>query len=284
MARKRKDPPAPGEDRDGSRACAGEVGVRELAKTWTSMGSGSRGCGAGLIAWYERGHRALPWREDRDPYRILVSEMMLVQTTVAAVVPYLRPVPGAVPDRPRPWPRPTRPTSSRPGRGWAITGGPGSSRRRPGRSSPTHGGVFPDDPEAIRALPGVGRYIAGAGALVRLRPPRADRRGEHPARPGPLARLGRGPEVDAGRRPGSGRPPARLVPEAGAGTFNQAFMELGALVCIPRAPLCLACPVAGECLARGLGVQDRIPVATPEAAAAGGGRGLRPGRPRRAGS
>jgi A/G-specific adenine glycosylase len=57
-----------------------------------------------------------------------------------------------------------------------------------------------------------------------------------------------------------------LVPEVGAGTFNQAFMELVALVCVPKAPLCLACPVAGECVSRKLGVQDRIPVATPKAA------------------
>ena len=54
-----------------------------------------------------------------------------------------------------------------------------------------------------------------------------------------------------------------MVPETGAGTFNQAFMELGALVCIPRAPLCLACPVAKDCRSRELGIQDRIPVATP---------------------
>ena len=64
---------------------------------------------------------------------------------------------------------------------------------------------------------------------------------------------------------GSGKPPRRLVPEAGAGAFNQAFMELGALVCIPKDPLCLVCPVSDDCLSRKLGVQDRIPVASPKA-------------------
>ena len=115
-----------------------------------------------LVAWYGEWRRDLPWRADRDPYRILVSEMMLVQTTVAAVVPYFGRFLRRFPDGRRPWPGPTRPRCSRPGRGWATTGGPGSSTRRPGRSWRDHGGVFPDDPEAIRALPGVGRYIAGA--------------------------------------------------------------------------------------------------------------------------
>jgi A/G-specific adenine glycosylase len=123
-----------------------------------------------------------------------------------------------------------------------------------------HGGVFPDDPEAIRALPGVGRYIAGALLSFAF------------DRPAPiveantqrvLARwLAWGEDLKSGRSQARlWEAAGRLVPESGAGAFNQAFMELGALVCVPRAPLCLACPVAGECLSRKLGVQDRIPVA-----------------------
>ncbi len=56
----------------------------------------------------------------------------------------------------------------------------------------------------------------------------------------------------------------RIVPEDDPATFNQAFMELGALVCIPRGPMCLTCPVAGDCLARQRGRQDAIPVVTPK--------------------
>jgi A/G-specific adenine glycosylase len=127
-----------------------------------------------------------------------------------------------------------------------------------------HGGVFPDDPAAIRELPGVGRYIAGALLSFAF------------DRPSPiveantqrvLARwLAWGDDLKAPRsQTRLWEAAARLVPEIGAGTFNQAFMELGALVCIPRKPLCLACPVATECLSRKLGVQDQIPLAVAKA-------------------
>ncbi len=215
-----------------------------------------------LVAWFEGAGRALPWREDRDPYRVLVSEMMLVQTTVTAVIPYFARFLARFPtvaalaeadeaDVLKAWE----------GLGYyrrarllqaaarAIVGG--------------HGGVFPDDPEAIRALPGVGRYIAGALLSFAF------------DRPAPiveantqrvLARwLAWGEDLKSSRSQARlWEAAGRLVPESGAGAFNQAFMELGALVCIPRAPLCLACPVAANCLSRKLGVQDRIPVAAPK--------------------
>jgi A/G-specific adenine glycosylase len=126
-----------------------------------------------------------------------------------------------------------------------------------------HAGTFPDDPEAIRALPGVGRYIAGAILSFAF------------DRPAPileantqrvLARWLAFPD-DLKKSLSQERlwqAAERLVPPQGAGAFNQAFMELGALVCVPRAPRCLVCPVAAECRSRSLGIQEDLPVLTPK--------------------
>jgi A/G-specific adenine glycosylase len=125
-----------------------------------------------------------------------------------------------------------------------------------------HGGTIPDDPAAVRSLPGVGRYIAGAVLSLGFdRPePIVEANSQRV-----LARLlALRESVTAG--PGRERlwtAAARLVPAGGAGTFNQALMELGALVCTPRQPRCLFCPLANHCRARRLGLQDAIPLTTP---------------------
>ncbi len=215
-----------------------------------------------LVDWYGGAGRRLPWREDRDPYRILVSEMMLVQTTVAAVVPYFARFLARFPtvaDL-------AAADEADVLKAWEGLGYYRRARQLQGAARAIvagHGGAFPDDPDAIRALPGVGRYIAGAVLSFAF------------DRPAPiveantqrvLARwLAWGEDLRSTRSQARlWEAAGRLVPGSGAGTFNQAFMELGALVCIPRAPLCLACPVAGSCRSRELGIQDRIPVATPK--------------------
>src|SRR5262249_6507464 len=117
--------------------------------------------------------------------------------------------------------------------------------------------------DAVRALPGVGRYIAGAILSFAF------------DRPEPiveansmrvLARLlaVRGDLKTAPMREQIWRAAQQLVPPHGAGTFNQALMELGALVCVSRQPACLCCHVASLCLARRLGLQDRLPEVTPK--------------------
>ena len=211
-----------------------------------------------LAAWYDAGHRPLPWRADRDPYRILVSEMMLVQTTVAAVIPFF----GRFLAR-----FPTVEALAAADEEAVLKAWEGLGYYRRARQLQAaakavvadHGGAFPDDPEALRALPGVGRYIAGAllsfafdrpAPIVEANTQRVLARwlawGEELARPASQARLWRA----AGR----------LVPAEAPGRFNQAFMELGASVCTPRAPSCLLCPVAADCRARVLGIQDTLPV------------------------
>jgi A/G-specific adenine glycosylase len=217
-----------------------------------------------LVAWFEGAGRKLPWREDRDPYRILVSEMMLVQTTVTAVVPFFARFLARFP---------TVVSLAEADEADVLKAWEGLGYYRRARQLQAaakavvtnHGGTFPDDPEAIRALPGVGRYIAGAllSFAFDRRSPIVEANTQRV-----LARWLAWDEDLKTTRSQSRlwEAAARLVPEVGAGAFNQAFMELGALVCVPRKPLCLACPVASECLSRKLGVQDQIPLAVAKAA------------------
>ena len=211
-----------------------------------------------LVDWYGAAHRPLPWREDRDPYRILVSETMLVQTTVAAVVPYFERFLARFPT--------VRDLAEADEadvlKAWEGLGYYRRARQLHAAAKAVvrdHNGQVPDDPDALRALPGVGRYIAGAilsfafgraAPIVEANTQRV------------LARW-----LDWGDDLRSSRSQARLweaagriVPDDDPATFNQAFMELGALVCIPRNPMCLTCPVAPDCRARQLGRQDILPL------------------------
>lgn len=217
-----------------------------------------------LTAWYEGSHRDLPWRSDRDPYRILVSETMLVQTTVAAVVPYFARFLARFP---------TLVALAEADEAEVVKAWEGLGYYRRARQLHAaaravvrdHGGVIPDDVEAVRALPGVGRYIAGALLSFAF------------DRPVPIVEantqrvLARwlawgGDLKSSATQARLWEAAGRLVPSEGAGTFNQAFMELGALVCTPGAPRCLLCPVAADCRARTRGLQDVLPVLTPRPA------------------
>ena len=204
-----------------------------------------------LAEWYEHGHRDLPWRQTRDPYRILVAELMLVQTTVAAVIPYYERFLARFP---------TAEALAAADEADVLKAWEGLGYYRRARQLREaaraivrdHGGSVPADVEALRALPGVGRYIAGAVLSLAF------------DRPAPiveantqrvLARWLAWPEdlQTPASRARLWQAAERLVPPDGAGRFNQAFMELGATVCTPRAPLCLVCPVAAECRARARG-------------------------------
>src|SRR5438270_183726 len=150
MARKRETDMTPGED---ARTEGG--GAVDLDREWIAR------VRQRLVAWYEHQHRDLPWRGSRDPYRILVSEMMLVQTTVAAVLPYYARFLARFPDV-------RALAEADEAEVLKVWEGLGYYRRARQLHAAAraivdaHGGAFPDDPEAIRALPGVGRYIAGA--------------------------------------------------------------------------------------------------------------------------
>jgi A/G-specific adenine glycosylase len=216
-----------------------------------------------LLLWYGESGRELPWRASRDAYRILVSEMMLVQTTVAAVVPYFERFIARFPD-----------VAALAGadeaevvKAWEGLGYYRRARQLHAAARTIvreHGGVMPGDPAAVRALPGVGRYIAGAILSFAMdRPePIVEANSQRV-----LARLlaVREDIKVASTKERLWQAAARLVPAENAGAFNQALMDLGALVCISREPGCLVCPLSKLCEARRLGVQDRLPVSRPKA-------------------
>jgi A/G-specific adenine glycosylase len=213
------------------------------------------------MAWYREARRDLPWRANRDPYRILVSEMMLVQTTVTAVIPYFERFLNQFPDAGAL----AAATESDVLKAWEGLGYYRRARQLQAAAQTIvreHGGAIPDDPALVLALPGVGRYIAGAILSFAF------------DRPEPIVEansqrvLARLLAISESLKSTSTlkrlwRAAARLVPDAGAGTFNQALIELGALVCTPRAPACLICPLTALCEARRLGLQDRLPSVTP---------------------
>lgn len=208
-----------------------------------------------LARWYRRAKRRLPWRATRDPYAIWLSEVMAQQTTLDVVVPR--------------WERFRRrfPTVEALARAresevlaeWSGLGYYARARNlhRAARAVAA-AGVFPRTLEGWRALPGVGPYTAAAVAsicfgvpepvvdgnvvrvLCRLRSLKLD-----PKAPATLAK------VRALARP--------LVPKRKPGDFNQALMELGALVCTPRAPRCGACPLRSSCRAAASGMPEAFP-------------------------
>jgi A/G-specific adenine glycosylase len=208
------------------------------------------------VRWYEREHRELPWRATRDPYRVLVSEVMLQQTRAQAVIPYYQRFLDQFPDI-------QTLAAAREADVLAAWSGLGyySRARNLQRAALaiTAQGDFPSDYESIRELPGVGPYTAAAVASIAFGEP-------HAAVDGNVLRVIARLQDDAADIR-SARTRARfqqiaddLLDRRHAGQFNQAMMELGATVCLPRAPLCTACPVAPFCRARETGRQLELPI------------------------
>ena len=208
-----------------------------------------------LLAWYGRRARRLPWREKVSPYRTWVSEAMLQQTQVATVLPYVEGFLRRFPDL-RTLARAREPeVLAR----WAGLGYYARARNllRAARKVMRSGGRIPEEPDELRKLPGVGPYTAAAIASIAFNKP-------HAVLDANVARvLAR---FFALRESGASR--ARLWNLARAcldasrpGDWNQALMELGALVCLPfpDKPLCGECPLRAECKARRLGLQERLP-------------------------
>lgn len=212
-----------------------------------------------LLAWYRANQRQLPWRrETPNPYHVLVSEAMLQQTQVATVIAYFERFVAALP---------TINDLAAAGEQDVLRLWQGLGYYRRARNLHAaakqivlrYGGQVPRELEALIALPGIGRYTAGAVASIAfgVAAPIVD---------GNVARvLSRWfaidrPTDDKFVRDELWRLAGQLVPEGtDAGDFNQAMMELGATVCTPRLPKCLTCPVAGLCKANKLGLADRLP-------------------------
>jgi A/G-specific adenine glycosylase len=217
-----------------------------------------------LGRWYDREARDLPWRRTRDPYAVWVSEVMLQQTRVETVVPYYRRFLARWPDVH---------ALARADLDEVLSAWSGLGYYRRARVmhlaarevTERFGGAFPTDVEQLRSLPGVGAYTAGAVASIagEVRAPLVD---GNVARV--LSRL-EGIEEDPKSAAGARKLWAaaeRLVPADRPGRFNQALMELGARVCVPREPGCADCPVRAPCAAATTGRQAELPSASPRRA------------------
>ncbi len=215
-----------------------------------------------LVDWYLGARRPLPWRADRDPYRILVSELMLVQTTVAAVIPFFERFLRQFPDI-RALAEADEAAVLKAWEGLGYYRRARHLHAAARRVVEEHGGMIPDDPAAVRALPGVGRYIAGAVLSFAFDRPEPIVEANSQRLLARLIAL-REDVKTTSARDRIWLAAERLVPEQGAGDFNQALMDLGAMVCTPRQPGCLFCPLNSLCRARQLGLQDEIPIATPK--------------------
>ena len=214
-----------------------------------------------LVAWFGKAARDLPWRRTRDPYAILVSEVMLQQTQVATVIPFYERWLARFPDF-------GALASADESEVLSVWQGLGyySRARNLHRAAKTvvaaHGGEMPRDPMFIRALPGIGRYTAGAVASFAfdLPEPLVD---ANVARV--LARLLdlHTPIDSTAGQAALWSAAIALVPQKGARTFNSALMELGALVCAPRTPQCLLCPIRTHCAAFANGTAESLPRKKP---------------------
>jgi A/G-specific adenine glycosylase len=217
---------------------------------------GSRDIGRLLLDWYARGHRELPWRSTRDPYEIWVSEIMLQQTRAQAVIPYYRRFLNR-------FPTVAALAAAGEDQVLAVWSGLGYySRARNLRAAAQQivaGGGFPRDYEGIRALPGIGDYTAAAVGSIAFDLPFAVLDGNVLR---VVARVNNdAADISAGRTRDRFREIAQqwLDPRE-PGHFNQALMELGSTVCLPRNPLCLVCPLTGCCGARQQGTATQLPV------------------------
>jgi A/G-specific adenine glycosylase len=210
-----------------------------------------------LLAWYEKNRRRLPWRETRDPYRIWVSEVMLQQTQVQTVLPYYRRFLRQLPTL-RKLAGADLGTVLKLWEGLGYYARARNLHRAAGLLAAGGNGRIPDRWEEFRALPGVGDYIAAAVLSIAFGRPHAVVDGNVKR---VLARLRMiaAPVNQSAARKIFQVEADRLLDHRRPGDFNQALMELGALVCTPAAPNCAGCPVTGCCAAHGCGVVGRYP-------------------------
>lgn len=205
-----------------------------------------------LLEWYDEKARDLPWRRTRDPYRIWISEIMLQQTRVAAVIPYYHRFLERFPDV-------AALASAEEPEVLALWSGLGyysRARNLLRAARMIHAaGRFPRTCDELRSLPGIGEYTAAAVASIAFGESRAAVDGNVRR---VLSRVSCGAEDPA-------KLAEKLLDRQRPGDFNQALMELGATVCLSRSPQCDACPLARDCQARKQDRQAEFPVRRPRA-------------------
>ena len=215
-----------------------------------------------LLAWYESHARILPWRENPEPYRVWISEIMLQQTRVEAVKPYFERFMEALPDV-------TALASVEDDRLMKLWEGLGYYNRARNLKKAAqiieaeYGGRMPSKYEELLKLPGIGSYTAGAVASIAFGHP-------VPAVDGNVLRVisrvlaSRADILKASTKRWMEEHLRETMPKEAASHFNQGLIEIGAIVCVPNGqPRCGECPLHSICLARQQGLLDEIPVKTP---------------------
>jgi len=212
---------------------------------------------AELLGWFATYQRNLPWRRDSDPYRIWISEIMLQQTRVAAVIPYFEKFCARFPD--------VRALAEADEaevlRMWSGLGYYSRARNLQAAAQQIvreHGGIFPATEPNIRALRGIGKYTTNAILSIAFGKKHAVVEGNVTRVVARLEAI-RGDLREGPRWESLQHTADRLLSPEAPGNWNQAMMELGATICTPRSPQCLLCPVAKFCRARKLGIQELIP-------------------------
>jgi len=219
---------------------------------------------ASLLKWFSQNARVLPWRGHVNPYAIWVSEIMLQQTRVETVIPYFErwmerfPTVSAL----------AQASEEEVLARWEGLGYYARARNLHRASQivvSQCGGSVPTDPQALQQLPGIGRYTAAAIASIAFGKDEAVLDGNVRR---VLARLF--DVVEPARSPQGERKllelAADLLPLGQASEYNQALMDLGAMICTPRQPRCSDCPLRGYCVAFARGVQEQRPVKLPKVA------------------
>lgn len=209
-----------------------------------------------LLSWYRKHKRDLPWRRTQDPYRIWISEVMLQQTRVAAVIPYYERFLAIFPNV-------SALASAKDQELLAAWAGLGYYSRARNLQKAARAIAelpqFPADYAALRGLPGIGDYTASAVASIAFGLP-------HAALDGNVLRvLSRIDSEHGNIKSDPVRERLRALAQAlldrrRPGDFNQALMELGATICVPKQPRCADCPVRLHCRARQQGVENQLPL------------------------
>jgi A/G-specific adenine glycosylase len=230
------------------------------------MDASSQSVAAALLEWYDAHARALAWRAPPgapppEPYRVWLSEVMLQQTTTAAVAPYFA-------EFTRRWPTVEALAAADEGEVMAAWAGLGYYARARNllacaREVAARGGQFPETEDELRALPGLGAYTAAAVAAIAFgqRAVVVDANVERV-----VARLFAIGDALPGARKAIREAADAITPHQRAGDFAQAMMDLGATICTARDPRCLLCPLAGDCAGRAAGDPARFPVKPPKKA------------------
>jgi A/G-specific adenine glycosylase len=218
-----------------------------------------------LLAWYDRHRRDLPWRarpgEPPDAYRVWLSEVMLQQTTIAAVKPFYERFLKRFPTVKRLADAPVEKVMQ----AWAGLGYYSRARNLHACAKAVaqeHGGRFPDTEEALRSLPGIGAYTAAAVAAIAFDRPAAAVDGNVER---VVSRLFMVEEPLPRSKPLIRDLAQALVPPGRPGDFAQALMDLGATICTPKRPACGICPWLAPCRARAASLQEAFPRKAPKA-------------------